>query len=544
MPVRNQNWYNLQATRRYPLDDKTTGEDDNGAPIRDDIIVDCHIRYPRSVGQYLFVQGINVTPSLVSVIIGAAETLNDTDCPTVAVVTIEKPAAKNVNEPVKAFVPGLNGWIVFGPGIDTNFAGRYSTPIQTFIQQRNARPYTPLPVPSIGKDAIAEYLQGVVNIVAESPVTATYHAAYALPKYDPITDTTTTVPVQAIVFNTDAPSAQFNPQTFFLAPCSQRPESGTCNKTPLERINGIEPDCETGNINLIFSGGLSGLTFAECGGIDILTRLGLTIVCDRIPDSEKTRKDDCPCTNDDGISEYCWPDNEPETECFTPDFYCATLPICESFNDCIECDTGTAARNENFTFLSGQFITSRVDAPPDCCTLHEEPGSNLSKHGVWMSTNSSGLNIALYKSCAGDWAFYRTVYTELRLRTGGLKQNGGVILNYVRVVEDGLCRTKYFAVLVDAANSELQIYRFNGVLLIKENSTPIVHTPGRWYSLSARAVPAGNSDAVIQATLKDITTGAVVAALGGYVYDYEIINGKAGLIANGSTTYFNRFEIK
>jgi hypothetical protein len=161
-----------------------------------------------------------------------------------------------------------------------------------------------------------------------------------------------------------------------------------------------------------------------------------------------------------------------------------------------------------------------------------------------MSTNSSGLNIALYKSCAGDWAFYRTVYTELRLRTGGLKQNGGVILNYVRVVEDGLCRTKYFAVLVDAANSELQIYRFNGVLLIKENSTPIVHTPGRWYSLSARAVPAGNSDAVIQATLKDITTGAVVAALGGYVYDYEIINGKAGLIANGSTTYFNRFEIK
>lgn len=561
MPIRNQNWYNLQATRRYPLDDKTTGEDDSGVPIRDDIIVDCHIRYPDNVGKYLFIQGINVTPSLVTVVIGAADDLDATNCPTVAAVTVEKPAARNVNEPLTAFVPGLSGWIAFGPGIDTAFVGRYSTPRQTFIGLRNARPYAPLPIPSLGKDTVAEYLQGIVNIVAESPVTATYYQNYTLPKYDPETDETNTLPVQAIVFSTDAPTAQFNPQTFFLAPCSQRPESGTCNKTPLERINGIEPDCETGNINLVFRGGLNGLPFEECGGIDILTDLGLTLVCNRVPDSEKKRKDDCPCENDDGVSEYCWPDIDTDPtnqDCTDPNFnsgapspenpeesligfQCAELPLCASFNSCQECETGTIVEPNDFLIAAGSFRNASIVAPPVCCP----PGENdntLSNHNVWLSANNAGLSIALYKTCAGDWAYDKVVSAELRIKPGGLRQNGGIILNYIRITEFGRCRSKYFAVFVDAAASELQLYRFDGTLLIKESSTPITHVAGNWYRVSAYATGT-NGTATITATLENVTTGLPVATLITSVNEYEIVNGRSGIIANAATTYFNKFEI-
>ena len=561
MPIRNQNWYNLQSTRRYPLDDKTTGEDDSGVPIRDDIIVDCHIRYPATVGKYLFIQGINVTPSLVTVVIGAAEDLDDTNCPTVAAVTVEKPAARNVNEPITAFVPGLSGWIAFGPGIDTAFVGRYSTPRQTFIGLRNARPYTPLPIPSLGKDTVAEYLQGIVNIVAESPVTATYHQNYTLPKYDPETESTNTSPVQAIVFSTEAPTAQFNPQTFFLAPCSQRPESGTCNKTPLERINGVEPDCDTGNINLVFRGGLTGLPFEECGGVDILTELGLTLVCNRVPNSEKKRKDDCPCASDDGISEYCWPEPEeipsnpnddnpnfnsgaPSTDApdsFLVGFSCADLPLCVSFNACQECGTENTVDVGDFISIAGSFRTDATIAPPVCCPPGES-SDTLSNHNVWLASNNAGLNIALYRTCAGDWAYNKRVSAELKIKPGGLKQNGGVILNFIRVLEDGRWRSKYFAVLVDAAAAELQLYRFDGTLLIKENSTPITHVAGNWYQVSAYA-EGTNGVATITAALTNVTTGQPTATLTTSVNNYEIVNGRSGIIANAAATYFNKFEI-
>ena len=543
MPIRNQNWYNLQSTRRYPLDDKTTGDDDSGNPIRDDIVVDCHIRYPSSLGQYLFIQGLNVTHSLVGVVIGAAQTLEDTNCPTVAVVTVQKPVNKNVNYSVTPLVAGLSGWITFGSGVDVDFVGRYSTPLQTFIGQRNARPYMPLPVPSLGKDGVAEYLQGIIEIVAESPVIATYHEAYTLPKYDPETDTTNSFPVQAIVFSTEAPTAQFNPQKFFLAPCNERPESGTCKTPPIEKINGVEPNCETGNIDIIFNTPLQGVPFEQCGGLDILTDRGLTASCARVPDSEKKRKDDCPCDNDDGVSEYCWPelpdpDDPNACEEFTGSI-CAPLPVCVSFNNCVECDSNETITTTEFDTVAGSFSHATILAPPICCP---NTGTGLSNHGVWLSTNNASINIALYQSCAGDWAYGKVVSAEVRPRPGGLQQNGGVILNYVRVTEDGRCRTKYFAVLLDSGAAELQLYRFDGSLLIKENAIPVASVVGNWYRVSAYATGSGGT-ATITANLHNITTNTAVATLTTSVTNYEVINGRSGVIANSSSTYFNKFEI-
>jgi len=55
MPIRNANWYNLHSTRRYPLDDNATGTDDAGIRLADDILVDCHLRFPKIAGQYAYI---------------------------------------------------------------------------------------------------------------------------------------------------------------------------------------------------------------------------------------------------------------------------------------------------------------------------------------------------------------------------------------------------------------------------------------------------------------------------------------------------------
>ena len=127
MPIRNQNWYNLQATRRYPLDDISTGVDDHGAFIRDDIIVDCHVRFPNNIGSYLYVQGITVSSGLVTVVFGVAAHINATTGTTVAAITVPKPVMPYMHYNIQAIVPGVSGWIVFGPGITEHFVGRYDS---------------------------------------------------------------------------------------------------------------------------------------------------------------------------------------------------------------------------------------------------------------------------------------------------------------------------------------------------------------------------------------------------------------------------------
>lgn len=536
MPVRNQNWYNLQSTRRYPLDDKSTGVDDSGAFIRDDILVDCHIRFPDTLGKYVYVQGLTVTENLITVIFGAAEELTSEQSPTIAALSVTKPTAANVNYTITPLVAGVSGWVTLGPGIETNFVGRYSSPAQTYIGLRNARAYRPLPIPTLGKINLSTALSGLVRITATAPVVASYldETSIAvnerLPKYDPVTHATNYAPIRAIVFSTTAPTAALNPLKDFLGPCGQRPESDTCPKKPIERINGVEPDCANGNINIVATGGLTIRPFAECGGADITTPLGLTEACQQDKKSEKKRKDEC-CEGEDALAEYCWPpfDAGKNAVCSENDKPAPPLPICAAFSEC----------NESlFEIVSGSFSPTTASAPPVCCP----PGAGFSEHEVYSAGSLGAVNIALLRGSASDWAFNHTISAEVQPRGGGARQNGGVVANYLRVTEGGRCKTKYIAVLVDVASNELQIYRFDGSVLIKENSLAITADATHWYRVSVVATNAGTNTS-ISATLYDITAGAQIGTLNTTVADYEAVNGRFGIISNSSAAYFNKFEV-
>lgn len=536
MPVRNQNWYNLQSTRRYPLDDKSTGVSDSGAFIRDDIVVDCHIRFPDTLGKYVYIQGLTVTENLITVVFGAAEDLTYTNNPTIAAVSVPKPAATNVNTEISALYPGVSGWITFGSGIETDFVGRYSTPVQTYIGLRNARSYRPLPVPTLGKINLGTSLSGLVLLTATSPVTATYTdeneiaVEKRMPKYDPVTQETNYAPVKVIVFSTEAPTAVLNPLQEFLGPCGQRPESGTCPKKPIERINGVTPDCADGNINIVAESGLTIRTFAECGGADITTPLGLVEACKQDKKSEKRRKDEC-CEGEDALSDYCWTpfDTAKASLCDTNGAPAPPLPICASFSPCYE---------SLFEIVSGSFSPQEASAPPVCCP----PAAGFSTHDIYSARSFGAINIALLRGSASDWAFDHAIAVEVQPRGGGIKQNGGVIANYLRVTENGRCKTKYIAAIVDVSRNELQIYRFDGTVLIKESAVTVTADPTHWYKITVVATSAGTATS-IAATLYDITAGANVGDLTTTVADYEAVNGRFGLIAINSAAYFNKFEV-
>lgn len=535
MPIRNQNWYNLQSTRRYPLDEKSTGVDDVGEFIRDDIIVDCHIRFPKTFGQYAYIQGINVTPNLITVVIGSADDLNGTNSRTIAVVNATKPAAINVNIELIPVRYGVSGWMVFGPGIENNFVGRYTAPVQTFISARNARPYVDLPIPTIGKLGRSATLEGVLSILATTPLVATYHENYTMPIYDPGTDTTTTSTIKAIVVAGETPTAVSNPYREFLGPCSQRPESGTCPKVPIERIGGIEPDCATGNINIVVDESLTLTMFSECGGMDITTDRGLSLAC--APDNGEPRQpvDKCPCVSDAVDDAYCWNDI-PTTVCPVEEFEIPELPLCVSFDPCV---------NNLMQDRIGGFGLKKIMAPPVCCP--EEVPEIYSNHYTKIALSTTSLNVSLLRAAASDWAYNKLVSAEFKIEdVGGARKNGGIILNYSRVPEDNRCRTKYVVVILDQDVNELQIKRFDGQRLIKESSIPVNTVVGQWYRIEGRAIwTYGGYDGytIVHAYLYDIDTNTLITSLSTVVQHYELVDGRPGIITDGAITHFNRFRI-
>jgi hypothetical protein len=576
MSIRNQNWYNLQSTRRYPLDDISTGVDDRGAFIREDVLVDCHIRFPSTLGEYLYVQGMTVSAGIVTILFGAATEI-DSSGQTVCAVSVPQPVAPYVNYPVTAMTSGVSGWVVFGPGVDTPFVGRYSAARQTLVQPRNARPYRPLPIPTIGKINLGTALQGVVNLIGTSPVTAKYETI----QYD-------AVDYPAIVFRLDSAlvTGDYNPLATFLGPCAQRPESGTCPKTPIETINGVAPDCD-GNIDIVFDG-FTAVNFENCGGADIVTDIGLGAVCDaNKPKPPQAFKDLC-CeptgenitvyanqasfppagelerlylafdTNKvyrwDGsnyvetdivIDEYCWPDPTAAIDLVVdetldpPDYACMPLPLCVDFGSC--------QPNAYFVTKAGSFSPQETLAPPICgnCAPGEfdpELGAALTNHGTYLSIGIGGTNIAVLKNCATDWALNRSIMTEFKLGTNGAARNGGLVLNYMQTLELGQVVTRYVVVIVDGTRGKVRVLRYNGDIFVDELSVNYSAKVNMWYRMYA-SLSLNGSSLSVSFSVSELNGSHPVSGTTSINNPGEV-TGSIGLFTNQASTFFNKFVVQ
>lgn len=269
MATRNQNWYDLQSSRQYPLHDSATGVDADGKALPNNIILDCNIKYPDIYGKYAFVQAVTVSGGLVSVLIAATE--GGGSSTTIAAVTVPKPMQLSKNYAVQPLVPGVGGWMVFGEGVELNFTGRYDTLIQTWLSPKNAHAYAALPIQSIKKRGVQNKLIGDINLNVAAPIAAELKTV-EIDGQDKL----------ALVFSLTASTADitYNPLSYFTGNCAERPESGTCPQPPIETINGIAPDC-AGNIQIDVADGseLVLYHFTDCGGLGLDINLDLDDVC-------------------------------------------------------------------------------------------------------------------------------------------------------------------------------------------------------------------------------------------------------------------------
>lgn len=577
MAIRNQNWYNLQSTRRYPLDDISTGVDDTGSFIREDIIVDCHIRFPSTLGDYAYVQGITVSAGITTILFGVVTNLSDGAGQTICAVSVPQPVTPYVNYSITPLAPGVSGWVAFGPGVDTPFSGRYSTAQQTLVQPRNARPYRPLPIPTIGKINLGTALQGVVNIIGSPPIAA---------KYETITYQSKQYP--AIVFRLDSAliTRDYNPLKLFLGSCAQRPESGTCDKTPIETINGVAPDCD-GNIDIVFDG-FNVVNFANCGGADVVTTVGLGAVCDaNKPKPPQEFKDLCCELTGENISvfasfnafpspgvidqlylafdtskvyrwtgtiyaetdivldEYCWPDPTSAIDLIIDEtldaknYPCMPAPLCIDFSSC--------QPSAYFISKTGAFSPQETPAPPTCgnCSpadFSANLGTDLTNHGTYAATGIGGVNLAVLKNCASDWALSRSIMTEFKLGTDGVARNGGLVLNYTQTLEFGQVVTRYLVVLLDAARGKVRVLRYTGSVFNEELAVNYNAKINKWYRMYASLNLNGNS-LTVTFSVDEVAGGQPVSGFTSITNPGEV-TGAVGIFTNQAATFFNKFVVQ
>lgn len=279
MPTINSDWYAGNATRAYPLDDAATVRDDAGLALPSQILVDCRVRFPLTLGRFAYLSGVTVSPGIVTVILMAAD---DAAMPSggailqpLGAVSLPQPVTPNRHYPIQPMAAGVGGWLVFGRGIEEPYSGRFSLPGQSILLPRAAAAYHPLPITSLGKFGLEPGLDGVVQLLGGTDLAVTSGMRLV-----------GEVEVDAIVLGL-VDNLNRNVYAFYSGPCGGRPESNTCTKPALQMINSVSPDCN-GNLTIDFSGAQI-YPYVDGGGLAVDLALGMADVClgqDNLPDSD------------------------------------------------------------------------------------------------------------------------------------------------------------------------------------------------------------------------------------------------------------------
>lgn len=603
MPIRNQNWYNANESRRYPLDDQSAGLDDTGVEMRDDVLVDCDIRFSNALGGCLYVQGITVSRGLVSVVFGVAADLNQTTGYTVAAVTVPRPITKYRHYDITPLVAGVDGWIVFGAGIEEDANFRFSTPAQSLVAARCADSYTPLPIPSMRKVGVGSALSDIITFEGLTPVTVTHEKIRPYPAV--------TEEVDALVFRLDTQqiTKDYNPLAEFLGPCGARPDSDTCGKEPIEFINGVEPDCD-GNIVIEFSTPLVAANFTDCGGIGVDLDVGLEELCTALEPKKPQEFIDkcCVITGSDGneipqdsilvfstliafpavgivdkhylafdtnliyrwneeaavyvqavdepIDAFCWPkiENVDPDLIDNPDlnltqYQCVDIPPCIDF---IQCTT----HGDLFVVETGAAERGETIAPPPC-PYCDGTITGAGNHGI-LNTNSVGAaTVYAIKKCRTNWFSGVPFRTELQLPyvEAAYERIGGLVFNYYYEQDNFRVLTRYFAVVLNRENNSVQVWGYTGNEFVNL-STIYVQLGGfvddDWFAISASVSQSGSAAGTLSWTLSSVpapvrdstaTGGTIATGVTVIPALYFTKYGLHGLYARRSFVNFNKLQV-
>jgi len=396
MTISSHNYYNLNATRGFPLDDSATGLSDAGLRLPDGILVDGCLRFPRTLGQYAYLMAMHATSKLVSCVVGVAETLDDAELTPIAALSIPTPLSSGRPYQLKPLLPGVGGWFVFGPP-DNDYTGRFSLPRQSLLLPHIARPYEPLPVPWVSKVLDEHKLEQLVTLFAGTDV-------------EILRDTRTIDGEQkdAIVMRLtgDLPTVLAR----YVGPCGGRPGSGSCLTPALESLGSAIPDA-SGDIQMDFEG----LTAAPVpNGLLLNTALRLPELCGSSFLEDDTTPTDY-CSEISEISEISESDggSDSESEAVSSE---SSDVIVVSYPKCVRIFSTEEAP---FDYPYGVWTKTAVYPPEFPCTAEGKPTNTWrSLHaGVAPVTvdNPLGSHVAIFNEPEYLQSFDMRVETTVRV---------------------------------------------------------------------------------------------------------------------------------
>ena len=505
MAIRNQSWYNLNSSRDYPLDETATNISDKGDRLSSDIIVDIRIRWPDLVGTYAFLGSVSVTPGAVTATVLASLDLANSSSAYTPIAVISVPISElqaGKQYALETMYPGTFGYIVFGSGISEASSVGFSSPAQSLLTPKSARPYASLPVSSLGRMHDETPLTGIIRLTTDSPLEI-ISAEREIGGIDR----------DVIVIRLaegDVNAADTSLETF-AGDCGKRPESKNCgDPLPIETINAVGPDCE-GVICLEFKGcAVVGENTDDCAVV-VDCGIGLSETCapPQLPDmagilpSEKAP-----------AMPPVPPDPEPPivpTDSISAGVVTSIgLPYCDSFEDSVA---------DYFSVMSGTWAFVNDDSPDDLCaggyipphwrmtdSCSEsnscsvwDPGQNSSTAASYTTESSGGVsagtrNISVFTPDAQT--FYRKYQTDIKMLSGvaGTRHNGGILVNHKTTPSGG---NTFYLFELDYDDAEVRIVYFNSYTYV---TLAYYALPGvqlnSWYNLEFEVVPAESLTAV------------------------------------------------
>ena len=599
MATVNQNWYNLNESRDYPLVDNATALDNDQNHLPQSIIADIRVRWPEWAGKYAFLGSVAVTPGAVTVTVLVSTDLTNTSSSYIPITVVSVPLSSlqpGRQYPMKSMYPGSFGYIVFGSGTTLNYSGRFSSPEQSCLTPRSARSHAGLPVTSLGKLYDQVPLTGLVNLVGEAPLTITQATRV-------IDGNTKKVVLFSLVAETETivdVATGGNILQLLAGDCGRRPESGSCGSPePIEYINAVGPDCN-GTVTLEFTGcAIVGRNTADDSIIiDCTTDIDETCEPPFLPSLEEGRLPSeftpippttpvpppPPPTGPDSIS----------SAFETP----VSLPYCDNFSD------GVADHFYDVGYTIGETTAWIYDddtsSPEDICRDESVSDSvSVIPTDSFSTRTESGVssrNMQVWSpgpdECSSpndcDQTIYRTFTTDIRVVVNNLPENipdsssilrnGGILTNY-RINPTTGGKTFWIAEAEIAGapqyESRFSIHYFDGLIMRNvidpSNGEPVSITgidiyPDVWYRLSLNVAQEENNDLnqniMLSATLVgpleawqmnpsppqiSLSLGPVPIHVDTYinndVYEYGE-SGLAGFHTNRSATQFSCWQVE
>lgn len=544
MPIRNQHWYSINEGISYPIDETATCLADDGILVQNNIITDLYLRWPSTLGEYAFISSLTVTENLVSVTFLVSTAITAGVIKPLAVVSIPRPVTEGRQYLLSAQADGISGYIVFGSGAssETEYRARFTEPAQTHLTVRAAKPYTPLAVSGIKANVAANYLNGLVRLKANSPLEIVGEEREidgVLRDVAVVRLVDTAVETVRTNTTTGGTTSVFRQ---FAGPCGARPDSNTCDKPPIEFINGVGPDCN-GRITLEVKGyALTAQINGECG-IIIDSTVGLFDAClpPQIPSSAGLLP-----------SQY---EEQNITPPYVPPEPPAPPPASESL-----VIVGGLPYHEGFVDQSADLFvaipssgdweittTTGDNTRPTWISQSLSDSLALTQYAL-TSTSNSKRNITLWQGFDTQSVFRRvSVHTRMRYGSASAKHNTGIVLNY-RPSDTYVGAYEYYVAVLNQDDQTLKLYRYNGIQLLAV--TADVFVPGitldDWYELTVTILPGSpttNTDITI--TVTGLTVPTISATIGPVsVSNYRPSTGYFGFYADRAITEFGYFLLE